>query len=454
MKPEAASAGGLVAAVEPESIGEEIGIEPGDRLVSINGQTLRDVIDYRFYAAEEHLVLVVERGGERYEIEVERDYDEALGLEFAESLFDGLRECNNRCPFCFVQQMPRRSPGALGPSARGLRRSLYVRDDDYRYSFLLGNFVTLTNLDEEDWARIAEQRLSPLYVSIHATDDTVRRRLLGNESAPAILPQLRRLAGMGIQMHGQIVIVPGLNDGDVLRRSVTELLALWPALETLALVPVGLTRFHRGGLRTLEAEEARAILAIAHGVMPTIREATGGTWLFPADELYLLAGQPVPDRTFYDTGAQRENGIGLVRELLDDWRTTRLRLGHRPEWPPHVTLACGTLIWPFLREMAAALSRLSGLSVEAIPVANRFFGETVTVSGLLTGQDVLDQLKGRVLGACLFLPSTMFESSGQFTLDGLTLEDLRARLDVPIVRVTAMSEVVEQLDEMAQHSTV
>jgi putative radical SAM enzyme (TIGR03279 family) len=241
--------GGVIAAVLPDGVGAEVGLEPGDILLSINGHPLCDVLDYRFYSAEEELDLIVERAGERHRIEIERDYDEALGIEFSAPLFDQLRLCNNHCPFCFVQQMP-----------KGLRRSLYLHDDDYRTSFLSGSFVTLTNLTETDWRRIVEQHLSPLYVSIHATDLAARRAVLGNPNAPDIVEQLRRLGQMGIQVHGQIVISPGVNDGEVLRRSIEGISALWPTVRTLALVPVGLTRYHRGGVRLLRPNEAANIL--------------------------------------------------------------------------------------------------------------------------------------------------------------------------------------------------
>jgi len=275
--------GGHVAQVEPGSIAEEIGIRPGDLLVSINGHPLRDVIDYQFYGAEEELELHIRRGNRVHRVQVERGYEEDLGLRFTEPLFDGLRECVNRCPFCFVAQMP-----------RGLRRSLYVRDDDYRLSFLQGTFVTLTNLEEDDWQRIGEQHLSPLYVSIHATDLRVRRALLGNPHAPDIMAQLRRLERINITVHGQIVIVPGQNDGAILEQTVRSLLNLWPTVQSLAVVPVGLTRLCREPLRTLTPAEATDVLALVGRLEMDIRQRTGRTWLYPSDEMYLLAGVDVP----------------------------------------------------------------------------------------------------------------------------------------------------------------
>ncbi len=421
--------GGVITTVRPGSVGAEVGLEPGDVLVRINGHPLRDVLDYQYYAAEEVLELEVVRAGQRHILVVERDYDEDLGLDFAEPLFDGLRQCDNRCPFCFVQQMP-----------KGLRRSLYVRDDDYRYSFLLGNFITLTNLTEADWQRIGEQRLSPLYVSVHATDLAVRRRVLGNPQAPDILAQLRRLGEMGIAVHGQIVLWPGLNDGAILRRSIAELAELWPTVRTLALVPVGLTRYHTGPVRALRPEEAAAVLDLAAEVAQDLRARLGCTWLFPADELYLLAGRPIPPKAFYDTDAQRENGVGLVRALLEDWARARRRK-RRPSALRRVTWVSGTLIAPTLARLADQFTARTGVEVRLVPVSNRFFGPSVTVSGLLTGQDVLAALAGRDLGERVFLPRAMFDAAGLRTLDEVTLEECTDRLGVPVHLAATLSEV-------------
>lgn len=435
------SNGGRIVAVAAGSIGQEIGLEPGDVLVAINGYPLRDIIDYRYYGAEEELLLEVERAGQRYLLEIERDYDEELGLSFEEPLFDGLRQCNNRCPFCFVRQMP-----------PGLRPTLYCRDDDYRYSFLLGNFCTLTNLLPDDWRRIEEQHLSPLYVSIHATDLEVRRKLLGNPHAPDILTQLRRLGEMGIAVHGQIVLVPEMNDGAVLQRSIEELAGLWPTVQTLALVPVGLTRYHRHDVRLLRPEEAEAILHLADEMRSALCRHMGVTWLYPSDELYLLAGQEVPPASFYDTDAQRENGVGLVRELEDDWAACLKSLKKQQNAgririlaPRRITLVCGTLIAPVLSRFVAEIEARTACKLKLVPVRNHFFGESVTVSGLLTAADVLDALAGQDLGECVLLPRVMFGSEGRRTLDDVTPAELAARLGVPIALVSKMSQVLAKL---------
>ena len=426
--------GGLVVSVTPGSVGDEIGLEQGDRLVSINGHTLRDIIDYRYHSTEEELTLVVERAGERHTLKVERDYDEDLGLEFAEPVFDGIRLCDNRCPFCFVRQMP-----------RGMRRTLYVRDDDYRYSFLLGNFCTLTNLSDEDWRRIDEQRLSPLYVSIHATDPDVRRQVLGNPDAPDIRDQLSRLRDLRIEVHGQIVLSPGVNDGAVLRQSVEELLGYWPSVRTLALVPVGLTRYHRKDVRAMTPTEAVQVLELADSLDAHLRHTTGRTWLYPSDELFLLAGRSVPPRLFYDDeDAQRENGVGLVREFLDDWARVRVRYSARGSGLRHATLVCGTLIAPILEQMAAEASQL-GIRLDCVPVTNQLLGESVTVSGLLAGEDVMGVLRGRQLGQRVFLPRAMFDAEGIVTLDDLTSDEITSRLGAPVELVHNMSEVLDSV---------
>lgn len=426
--------GGRVAQVSPGSIADEIGIEPDDLLVSINGHPLRDVIDYQFYSAEEELVLHIRRGHRVHRIEVQRDYDEELGFTFAEPLFDGIQECVNNCPFCFVAQMP-----------RGMRRSLYVRDDDYRLSFLHGSYVTLTNLQEDDWQRIGEQHLSPLYVSVHATDLQERRKMLGNPRASDILRQLDRLGRMNISVHAQVVIVPGMNDGLVLEQTVASLLNKWPTVQTLALVPVGVTRNCAPQVRGLTADEASDVLKLAEAVRPRVAEETGRTWLYPSDELYLLADREVPPAGYYDDPAQKENGVGLVRELLDDWTYTREGLPPRLFSGVSATLVCGTLIAPTLAKLAAEASQITGARLMVRPVRNSYFGDTVTVSGLLTGADVLSELKTMALSDVVCIPRAMLDEMGERTLDDMTTEALAQALGVPVEPVATMGDVIDLL---------
>ncbi|NLT74644.1 MAG: DUF512 domain-containing protein [Chloroflexi bacterium] len=426
--------GGRIAHVEPGSIGDEIGAEPGDLLVSINGHPLRDMIDYQFYGAEEELTLQILRGGRLHRIQVEREYDESLGLVFAEPLFDGLRQCSNRCPFCFVAQMP-----------RGMRKTLYVRDDDYRLSFLHGSFVTLTNLQEDDWQRIGEQNLSPLYVSVHATDLHVRRALLGNGRAGDIVRQIERLGHMNIRVHTQVVLLPEQNDGPILRQTVLALLEQWPTVQTLAIVPVGLTRYRGNDQRTLKPAEAAAVLDLARELAGTIHGRTGCTWLYPSDEMYLLAGQDVPPAEHYDDRAQSENGVGLVRDLLDDWAYTKNDIKPGLFAGLRVTLVCGELIAPILQSLAGEMSEITGARLTVLPVQNRFFGATVTVSGLLTGADVLAALRSRPAGDMVCLPKAMLDETGERTLDDMSIGSLAESLGVPVEAVSSLGEIVDLL---------
>ncbi len=424
--------GGMVARVLPGSIADELDLKPGDQIISINGHVLHDVIDYRFYGAEEHIELLVRRGDEELLFEVERDYGEELGLEFAEPTFDGVRHCVNHCSFCFIKGMP-----------PGLRPSLYVKDDDYRYSFLFGNFITLTNLSEADWTRIAEQHLSPLYISVHATDDALRRRLLSNPRAPEILPQLCRLRDLGIEMHTQIVLTPGQNDGDCLHRTVSDLAGLWPAVRSVGIVPVGLTRFQRGCGRVYRADEAEPLLDTVAAWQKHYRRQFGLNWVYAADEWYLLAGRPVPSARAYDGFPQVENGIGLVRILLDDWVKARRKKPPTAQSP--ITLVCGILIAPLLSQLADELAAFVGVSADVLPVANRFFGEQVTVSGLLTGQDVRTALQRARPTGWVFLPRAMFDDAGRATLDDLTIPEIAQGLDARIEIAATLSQVVRAM---------
>jgi putative radical SAM enzyme (TIGR03279 family) len=419
--------GGVIAEVHSDSIAAGLGLRPGDVLLSINGHILRDVIDCRFYGAEEDLELVVQRGGERIVYQVERGYDQELGIEFAEPTFDGLRRCNNRCEFCFLNGMP-----------PGMRRSLYIKDDDYRYSFLLGNYITLTNVTEDDWDRLAEQRLSPLYVSVHATDLALRRLILGNPAAPNVMEQLKRLGSLGIQGHAQIVLIPGLNDGRHLARTVADLAAFHPTVQSIAIVPLGLTRYHPCPFRTYTPDEAKPIVAQIAAWQREYRRQHGLNLIYASDEWYLLAGLELPPSEEYDGFPQLENGVGLTRVFLDeilDIRDCRSRVGK-------VTLVCGTLIAPVLERKVAELSEVA---VEVVPVENLFFGPTVTVSGLLTGMDVVEALWGRDLGDAVFLPRAMFDASGELTLDDMTLAAIGERLRVKVEVAGTMGEVVDLL---------
>ncbi len=415
--------GGVVACLVPGGLGAELGLEVGDRLLALNGHPLRDILDFRFYGAEEEVCLVLERAGAQETLHGYRAYGQDWGVGFAEPLFDGVRTCGNRCPFCFVAGLP-----------PGLRPSLYVRDDDYRLSFLSGNFVTLTNLEPADWQRLAEQRLSPLYVSVQATEPDLRRRLLGGRPIPDVREQVHRLGEIGIAVEAQVVVCPGLNDGPHLERTLADLWGLREAVQSVAVVPVGLTRHHPLRLRSMTPEQAGAALDLAASWRRMAYREVGRRFVYPSDELYLLAGRPVPAARTYDGFPQLGNGVGLLRRFLDDWARTRRRLAAAPAVSavPSATLVTGRAFLPLLQGMAEGLREALNVDCRAFGVINRFLGEEVTVAGLLTGEDVVGQLAGSELGAVVVLPRTMFDAAGERTLDDWTLERLAVALRRPI----------------------
>lgn len=429
---------GRIVGVQRDSVAGRMGLAPGDCLLAINGMPVRDVIDVQFYSSDEELELTFDRGGQVRTVRGARAYGEELGLEFESLLFDGIRVCRNRCEFCFVAQMP-----------RGLRRSLYVRDDDYRLSFLTGSFVTLTNLTEADWERIETQGLSPLYVSVHATDPATRARLLGKATIPDIREQLERLADLGVEVHTQVVLVPGANDGRVLEQTVADLSALYPSVASVSLVPVGLTRFQRAPIRRYTAGEAKALLAQVAPWRDRFRNEFGVSFVYPSDEFYLLAGVSVPRASEYDGFPQIENGVGLVRVFLDDWAKVRRRLaGGEVPIPQRMTWVTGVLFAPVLQQVAAWLGREQGVRVDVVPVDNRFFGETVTVAGLLTAGDVVDALRGRASGDWVVLPRAMLDHEGELTLDDRSPQWLEEALGARVVFADSVSDL---LGEMNRH---
>lgn len=404
--------GGEIARVAPDSPADLAGLRAGNWLIAVNGLVIRDVIDYSYETAGPELELLVERDGRREWVGVLKEPDEELGLEFTLPVFEGIRECNNNCEFCFIRGLP-----------QGLRRTLYIRDDDYRYSFLFGNFVTLTNLDEADWQRIGFQHLSPLHVSVHATDLAVRRRMLSNPDAPDILPQLDRLARVGVEVKAQVVLCPGLNDGAILDRTVRDLGERAGApVDSVAIVPVGLTRYSRArGLRTVTPEEAGAIVRRVTAWQRDFRRAVGRDFVYLSDELYLLAGRPFPAARRYDGFRQLENGVGLTRMLLEQWRWTKGKLPASIAPQRRVVWVCGRAAAPALRVMAADLAAVEGLRVSVLEVGNDFFGGGVTVSGLLAGRDIAAALSS-VPADLAILPRSAFGFDGRQTLDGWTAE--------------------------------
>jgi putative radical SAM enzyme (TIGR03279 family) len=403
---------------------------------------LRDAIDFRFYAADERFYISFERDGREIDVEVERRSGEDLGIEFESDIFDRIRTCNNDCFFCFLKGLP-----------PGLRSSLYLKDDDFRLSFSHGNFVTLSNLTAADWRRLEEQRLSPLNVSVHATELHLRRRMLGNHRAPDVIEQLRHLGKLGIRVNTQTVLCPGLNEGDHLAQTVCDLSGLWPTVQSIGVVPVAASQHawerasdrERAWFAPCTPEFARRVIAQVRPCQRDFRRRLGVDLAYLADEFYLAAGLPLPPSRRYDGYPQYENGIGMTRSLLDDWRRVRRRLAAagatRPK-PRRMTLVCGTLIAPTLSRLASDLAALAVIDARVVPVENRFFGPRVTVSGLLTATDIIAALRDRDLGDLLVLPRHALDHDGLLFLDSATPDDVSAALSTPIAFASTVSDLL------------
>jgi putative radical SAM enzyme (TIGR03279 family) len=424
-----------VIAVQTGSPAAQSGIRVGDALERINGHPARDVLDVRFWMADEGVILELRRDGEVFEVRIEGGEDRDLGLEFEEMT---IRRCGNRCVFCFVDQLP-----------SGMRSALYVKDEDVRLSFLHGSYVTLTDVSGEDIGRIVEQRLSPLYISVHATDPKVRRRLLGRRSEADILATMRRLADAGIWMHTQIVLCPGINDGSELERTVRDLSAFFPQVRSIAVVPVGLTR-HRGGLAPLKPvgrSEARRCIEQVTEWQGKFLDRCGERLVFAADECYLTAGYEIPAAESYEDFPQIENGVGMVRQFLDAFEAAEKRLPERLRERLSLTLVTGRSAEGFLRRMLERLEQVDRLSVRLVTVENRFFGASITVSGLLTGQDILAALEREKVGNAVLLPPNCMNEDG-LLLDDQTPEEMTEALGVP-VRVGSYDLVESVLKSMS-----
>jgi putative radical SAM enzyme (TIGR03279 family) len=427
-----------VVSVEAGSIGEELGFQPGDRLLSINGVRPRDLIDFQMLVGEEDLRLEVEDpAGEVHVIELEKDADDGLGLAFSEALFDGLRQCNNRCPFCFIDQQP-----------PGHRRSLYLKDDDYRLSFLYGSYLTLTNLTAADWQRIEAQRLSPLYVSVHATDPELRSRLLVNPRAALLLDQLRWFAERRLQIHAQVVVCPGVNDGEALGRTLQDLAAFaegdWPTLLSTAVVPVGLTRFRPANDNLVPVDQAAAIAVISQveALQEAFQNRLGSRFAWLADEWYLIAGLPLPPRSDYEDLPQRENGVGSIRGFLEELDQATAQLPTSLAVPQRLSWVVGAVVAGALEPVLDRLNRVEGLDLRLYGLPSPYWGQDLVVTGLLTGADLIQGLQGRDLGEKLLLPKLMLRQGESVFLDDMTLEQLQAQLPVPIQPVGSAEELV------------
>jgi putative radical SAM enzyme (TIGR03279 family) len=429
----------LITGVQPGSIAEEIGFEAGDRLVSINGQKPRDLIDYQFLCADEVLDLeVLDTNGKTHQVEIEKDYDEDLGLEFENALFDGLIQCSNRCPFCFIDQQP-----------PGKRESLYFKDDDYRLSFLYGSYLTLTNLSQREWDRIAQMRLSPLYVSVHATEAEVRIRLLKNLRAGQIMDHLRWFQDQRLQIHAQVVLCPGINDGEHLTQTILDLAQFHreeiPAVASIAIVPVGLTRFRpmEDELVPVTREKAQEVIAQVQQLQAQFKQEYGATIVWLADEWFLIAGQELPPESHYEEYPQIGNGVGSIRLFLKEFEKAAKRLPKKISQSREFVWIVGNAVEKAFEGIVDRLNQVQGLTVQMVAINSDYWGQTMTVTGLLTGQDILNKLQGQSLGDGILLPSVMLKHGEPVFLDDLRVEELAQRLGTKIWIVEGVDGLIE-----------
>jgi len=415
----------------PGGTAEGLGLKAGDVLDSLNGKEVHDVIDYRFYVAEEHVVVSFHtKDGRARKLIIEKDPDDNLGLVFSPFR---ITRCHNRCIFCFVDQMP-----------AGCRKSLYIKDDDFRASFLHGNYITLGALSENDWERIFRERLSPLYISVHTTDHSLRTFMLGNKKAPDSLVSMKRLAAGGILMHTQIVLCPGINDGNHLQKTLDELSGLFPAVVSIAVVPVGLTAFRKKlfPLRLFTRPEARAVIERVTKLGSRFKRQFGTRLVFASDEFYIKAGVPFPPLSFYEELPQRENGGGMVCEFLRDVARTRLP---KKLASINLTLVTGVSFGGILKRALEQVRTVEGPRIRLVIAQNGFFGPSVTVAGLLTGQDILRALKGKRLGDLVLIPASSLKDEEDLFLDNMRLEQLEQALSRKVVKVENFSQVITVL---------
>lgn len=427
-----------ITKILPNTIAAEIGFEPGDAIVAINGTRPRDLIDYQFLCADELVELeVIDTTGKTHHIEIEKDYDEGLGLEFDTALFDNLIQCNNHCPFCFIDQQP-----------PGKRQSLYLKDDDYRLSFLYGSYLTLTNLSQKEWARIEQMRLSPLYVSVHATEPEIRTKLLKNPRAGEILNHIKWFQQKRLQIHAQVVVCPGINDGKHLEKTLLDLASFHkgkiPAVASVAVVPVGLTKFRppQDELISVTPDKAAEVIAQVGSLQTKFRTSLKSTFAWLADEWFLIAGKELPPESHYENYPQIDNGVGSIRSFLKEFDLAAQNL------PAQVTSrkftwVVGNAVEKAFQPILKRLNQVNGLEINMVALCSNYWGQAITVTGLLTGQDLLFGLQQKRLGDGVLLPAMMLKHGDTCFLDDMTVAELGWKLSTPILPVRGVEELIE-----------
>ena len=429
-----------ISSVTPNSIAEEVGFEVGDSLVAINGVPLRDLIDYQFLCTDEYLELdVVDNKGQTHYVEIKKDYDDDLGLEFEKVLFDELIQCNNHCPFCFIDQQP-----------PGKRNTLYLKDDDYRLSFLYGSYLTLTNLSKKEWERIERMRLSPLYVSVHSTEADVRIRLLKNPRAGQIIEQFQWFQKRRLQIHAQVVVCPEINDGFHLEKTLIDL-ALFhqgdiPTIISTAVVPVGLTRF-----RPLEDElipvtktKAKEVIKQVQSLQKEFYCRFNSNFVWLADEWFLIGQEKLPPESHYEDYPQSDNGVGSISKFIGEFETIAKKLlPAKIDKSVTLTWVVGNAVEKAFQPLVKELNKVDGLTINLEALQSHYWGQETTVTGLLTGKDLLTQLQGKELGSGILLPSIMLKHNDIYFLDDMTVEELAKQLNVEIFPVTGIEELIQ-----------
>lgn len=420
--------GHLIARIEPGSIAEEMEIEAGDRLLEINGQAVEDVFDYQYLIQDEYVeVLVAKPSGEEWLLEIDKDYEEDLGIIFENGLMDDYRSCSNKCIFCFIDQMP-----------PGMRPTLYFKDDDSRLSFLQGNYVTLTNMSDVDVERIIKYHMSPINISFQTTNPELRCRMLHNRFAGEALKKVDRFYEAGIEMNGQIVLCKGFNDGEELERSIRDLTRYLPHLKSVSVVPVGLSKYRDGlePLEPFEREDAKAVIGQIRRWQEKLYPEYGLHFVHASDEWYVLAGEELPPEETYDGYLQLENGVGMLRLMMEEFEDAMERLSQPGALEGRIlsgtySSVTGQISYPYIRRMAdRIMERFPDIRILVYPIRNDFFGERITVTGLLTGQDILAQLEGKELGEILCLPENLLRSGEHVLLDDITVEEIAGTLQV------------------------
>ena len=430
----------VVASIEEGSIGEELGFEVGDRLISINGVKPRDLIDYKFLMAEENIQLIIlDEKDKQHTIDIEKDYDDELGLAFTEALFDGLKQCNNQCPFCFIDQQP-----------PGKRKSLYLKDDDYRLSFLYGSYLTLTNLSEQDWERIDQQRLTPLFVSVHATEPSLRSKLLRNPKAIDLFNQLAWFSKKRIQIHAQIVVCPEINDGKALERTINDLYSFaqgdFPVVLSAAVVPVGLTRFRpsNDGLIPVDPDCATKVINQVEPMQRIFYKSMGSRFAWLSDEWYLIAKRTLPSLNSYEDLPQQENGVGSIRSFLRAMDEATRNLPTKIDQKKNCSWVVGKLVENELQKPCKRINKINNFALHLYGLPSPYWGQEQIVTGLLTGQDLIKGLRGKELGDELLIPSVMLRQGEKIFLDDMTLQELSLSLNVSVRIVHDAQDIVNK----------